>query len=224
MVGTACESTRHTIRKSRRAADMGFPFVSVLTPGYFARQMDGTALEDHYRLVADESSIPLLLYNAPKFAGGVSLTVTSVMRLAEHGNIVGIKDSSSAGPGALLSRLDPSSDFAVLAGSTGFFYPSLLLGAVGGVLSLADYLPGPCLRLYGLFRDEQFGEALELHRRLVRINTGVSGAFGVAGVKAAMDLCGYRGGEPRRPLMALRDEERQKIKTLIEGEGFEIDK
>ena len=221
MVGTATESTRHTIRKSQRAAEMGFPFVSVLTPGYFSKLMDAEKLVDYFRAVADQSPIPVVLYNAPQFAGGVSLTVPSMLGLAEHNNIAGIKDSSSVGPGPLLSRLDPSIDFAVLCGSTGFFYLSLLLGGRGGVISTANYLPELCHNLFEHFKSKAHNEALELHHKLTRINNGVS-IYGPAGVKAAMDLLGYRGYEPRSPLKALGEDERRKLRILIEDEGIEL--
>jgi 4-hydroxy-2-oxoglutarate aldolase len=223
MVGTGCESTRLTVEKTRRAAEMGFPFASIITPSYFARQTTDECLTDHYLRIAESSPIPILLYNAPGFAGGVTLSLQCVSRLATHENIVGIKDSSSAGPGNLLAQLDPSLDFCVLAGSADFFYPSLMLGAVGGILSSANYLPDLSSRLFGLFLQGSYGEALELHSRLVRINRAVSGTFGVSGVKAAMDLLGFHGLEPRHPLRRLSDTEREEIRKRLQNEGIAVE-
>jgi 4-hydroxy-2-oxoglutarate aldolase len=222
MVGTACESTRQTIEKTKRAAEMGFPFASILTPHYFARQMNDEIFSGYYRRIADSSPIPILLYNAPGFAGGVSLSAGCVLALAEHGNIVGIKDSSQAGPGGLLAELGRSCEFCVLAGSANFFYPSLLLGAVGGVLSLANSLPGLCCELYRLYLEGSYERALELNRGIVRINRAVSGRFGVAGVKAAMDIAGFQGGEPRHPLKSLSEAERESVRNTIEQQGVKV--
>ena len=220
MVGTGCESTRQTLEKIRQAAAMGFPLASVLAPHYFPKQVNDALLVSHYTELADNSPIPIVLYNAPEFAGGVALSPACVERLASHKNIAGMKDSSKAGPGAFLSLLARSSDFAVLAGSTDFFYPSLLLGAAGGVLSTSNYLPEECCRLFRMVADGTLKEATDLHHRLARVNRAVSGGFGVSGVKAAMDMMGFHGGVPRRPLRELSSSEKAGIKAAMEKEGF----
>jgi len=188
MVGTGCESTRRTVEKSRMASEMGFDYVIILTPSYFAKQIDGAVLADYYTQIAEETDIP--------------------------------KDSSPTGPGKFLACLDPAEDFHVLAGSANFFYPALHLGAAGGVLSLANVLPGPCCDLYELFVQGRFDQARELHFRLARLNQAISGVWGVAGVKAAMNAAGFKGGQPRHPLKAVADEDIQRIKDKMVAEGF----
>ncbi|MHB9027482.1 MAG: dihydrodipicolinate synthase family protein [Candidatus Latescibacterota bacterium] len=220
MVGTARESTKHTLEITKRVADMGFGYASVLTPSYFAKQMNDTVLTGYFEAVADASPIPVLLYNAPGFAGGVQLSAKAVKKLAAHPNIVGMKDSSSAGPDKFLTLLDHAPDFHVLAGSANFFYASLHLGAAGGIISLANALPEPCCELYRLFLAGEYDRALDLHFKLSRLNGSVSGMYGVAGVKAAMDLAGFRGGEPRRPLVPVSETDRETIRQKIEAEGF----
>ncbi len=222
LVGTACESTKLTVEKTRRAAEMGFPYASILTPNYFARQMNDEVFKGYYTRIADSSAVPILLYNAPGFTGGVTLSTGCVLALAGHENIVGIKDSSPAGPGGLLAHLNRTIDFSVLAGSANFFYPSLIQGAVGGVLSLANSLPSTCCELYRLYREGSYDEALELHRKILRINRSVSGRFGVAGVKAAMDIAGMKGGEPRHPLRPLSEADRDSIRSTIEQLGDDV--
>lgn len=223
MVGTACESTRHTIEKTRRAASMGFEYVSVLTPSYFAKQMNDAVLTGYYEKVADASPIPVLLYNAPGFAGGVQISPKAVNRLAAHPNIVGMKDSSAAGPDRFLTALEPGHEFSVLAGSANFFYASLHLGAVGGIISLANSMPEPCCEMYRLFMAGEYERARSLHFRLARLNGAVSGAYGVAGVKASMDIAGFRGGDPRSPLIPLSDADRDSIRRAILAEGFPLE-
>jgi 4-hydroxy-2-oxoglutarate aldolase len=220
MVGTGCESTRQTIEKSKLAFEMGFDYVSILTPSYFARQIDGAALQCYYERIADSIDIPVLLYNAPGFTGGMEIPLQIVLELSGHANIVGMKDSSAAGPAKLLACLDPTEDFNVLAGSANFFYPSLHLGAPGGVLSLANALPGPCCDIYRLFTQGKYDNAKELSFRLARLNQAISGHWGVAGVKAAMDITGFKGGQPRHPLQGLSDEVRERVRQRIINEGF----
>ncbi len=222
MVGAGCESTRETIARAREIARMGFAFASVITPAYFASRMNDEALEAHYRLVADSSPVPILIYNAPGFAGGVNVSPAVVRRLAAHGNVAGIKDSAPAGPGRYLAALDKDADFCVLAGSVAFFYPSLVLGATGGVLSLANSLPAECVRLHDLARAGRHTEARALHERLVRLNGVSSDRYGVAGVKALMDLVGFAGGDPRRPLVPLTADQRAEMAKAVEREGVAL--
>jgi len=220
MAGTACESTRQTIEKSKLASEMGFDYVSILTPSYFAKRIDGATLQGYYKRVADSVDIPVLLYNAPGFAGGVEIPPQTVLELSRHPNIVGMKDSSPTGPAKFLTCLEPAADFHVLAGSANFFYPALHLGAAGGVLSLANALPCPCCDLYRLFKQGRYDDAKELHFRLARLNQAISGAWGVAGVKAAMDIIGFKAGQPRHPLQGLTDEARERVRQTIINEGF----
>ncbi len=222
MVGTACESTKQTIEKTRKVAEMGFDFASILTPNYFAKKMNDEALTGYYERIADSSPLPVLLYNAPGFTGGVRISPGAVSRLASHENIAGMKDSSPTGPNRFLAQLTPHQEFYVLAGSANFFYPSLHLGAVGGIISLANALPEQCCELYRLFCEGAYEEALELHFRLMRLNSAVSGTYGVAGVKGAMDVCGFNGGEPRHPLKPITEADKEDIRRKIRAEGFAV--
>jgi 4-hydroxy-2-oxoglutarate aldolase len=133
-----------------------------------------------------------------------------------------MKDSSPAGPARFLAGLDPEEDFAVLAGSANTFYSSLHLGATGGVISSANFVPDACVELYRLFLQGQYDRARELSAGLSRLNQAVSGTWGVAGVKAAMDLVGLKGGRPRGPLMPAPDEAVTQIKEAMISEGFLI--
>jgi 4-hydroxy-2-oxoglutarate aldolase len=220
MVGTGCESTRQTIEKSKLVCEMGFDYVSVLSPCYFAKQIDGAVLKNHYERIADSVDIPILLYNAPGFTGGMRIPAKTVVELSRHPNITGMKDSSPEGPAKLLAVLDPAEDFHVLSGSANFFYPCLHLGIPGGVVSLANALPEPCCDLYRLFKQGKYDLARMLHFKLSRLNQAVSGTWGVAGVKAAMDIMGYRGSQPRGPLRPVTNEAAEKIKQQIVKEGF----
>ena len=220
MVGTGCESTKQTIEKSKLVCKMGFDYVSVLTPCYFAKQIDGAVLKSHYERIADSIDVPVLLYNAPGFTGGVRIPAQTIVQLSQHPNIAGMKDSSPEGPAKLFACLDPAEDFHVLAGSANFFYPCLHLGAAGGVISLANTLPDSCCDLYRLFKEGKYDEASSLHFKLSRLNQVVSGAWGVAGVKAAMHIMGFKGGQPRGPLGAVTNDAVEEIRRQIVNEGF----
>ncbi|MBN1804788.1 MAG: dihydrodipicolinate synthase family protein [Sedimentisphaerales bacterium] len=220
MVGTGCESTKQTIEKSELACRMGFDYASIITPNYFAKHIDGETLRRYYTKIADSIDIPVLLYNVPGFASGVTIPIKTVVELSKHPNIAGMKDSAPTGPAKFLAGLDPAEDFHILAGSANFVYSSLHLGATGGVLSLANVLPEHCCNLYRLFEQGKYEEAKELSFRLARLNQTVSGFWSVAGIKAAMDITGFKGGLPRHPFKSLSDEDKQQIKQAIKNERF----
>jgi 4-hydroxy-2-oxoglutarate aldolase len=199
LAGCARESTQATVRAVLRAADLGADGVLVRTPAFFKAHMTGDALEDHYRAVADRSPVPVLLYNFTSLTG-VSLPVQSIARLADHPNIAGIKESDGdvVRLGEIVAAAPP--DFAVFAGSATAFYAGLCAGACGGILALACVLPDLCVELYGLVRSGRHAEAQVLQRRLTPVARAVTSSYGIAGLKAALDLAGYRGGPPRAPL------------------------
>jgi 4-hydroxy-2-oxoglutarate aldolase len=199
IVGTGRESTRATIAATRRAAAAGADAVLVRTPSFFKAQMTGEVLERHYREVADAAPVPVLLYNVTMFTG-VTLPADSVARLAEHPNIVGMKESGSdlAHIADCIARTPE--DFVVLAGSATTYFHALCAGCDGGVLALASLFPDQCVRLRALVQAGAIDDARALQHRLTPIARSVGSTYGVAGLKAALDLAGFAGGPPRPPL------------------------
>jgi 4-hydroxy-2-oxoglutarate aldolase len=199
IAGAGHYSTAVTIAAVRGAARAGADLVLVKTPGYYKTQMTGDAFMRHFTAVADASPVPVLLYNAVMFTG-VSLAPPTVARLALHPNIAGIKESApEIAQVADFVALTPP-EFQVLVGSAPTLYASLCVGAVGGIVAVACVVPELCVRLHALARDGRYREALELQRRLTPLARSVSSVYGVGGLKAALDLQGYAGGEPRQPL------------------------
>lgn len=217
MAGATYDAQRHTERFIAAAADLGADYALVLSPGYFRKQMTEEVLYRYFATLADSAPIPILLYNAPGF-NGIVLEPALVARLATHPNIVGMKDSASSGIEAFLELQQPG--FAVLAGSANFLLKAMLAGSPGGTVSLSNSFPEVALRLYGygVARDEDSGPAYQDY--VTRVNGAISGAYGVPGVKAAMDLAGFEGGYPRRPLLPLTDSERAALKAHLTEEGL----
>jgi 4-hydroxy-2-oxoglutarate aldolase len=217
MAGAAYDAERDTRRFIAAAAATGADFALVLPPGYFRRQMTDEVLHGYYSRLADGAPIPLLLYNAPAFCG-ITLSVPLVARLARHPNIVGMKDSAASGIEDFIPL--QSASFLVLAGSANFLFPAMLGGSVGGTVSLANAFPAVALRLFELGRagDTVRGEPYQAF--VTRVNHAISGTHGVPGVKAAMTLAGFRGGLPRRPLMALEDAQVAALRELLVAEGL----
>lgn len=217
IAGAAYDGQREAERFLAAAADLGADFGLVLPPGYFRKQMTDEVLFRYFATLADGSPIPLLLYNAPGFSG-VTLTPALVSRLAAHPNVVGLKDSASSGIEEFLPFQGDT--FQVLAGSANFLFPAMMRGSAGGTVSLANSFPDVAVRLYdyGVSRDEISGPPYQAW--VARVNHAISGSYGVAGVKAAMDVAGYVGGTPRRPLLALERSQVAALRDLLVGEGL----
>lgn len=200
IAGTGRESTRATIAASRRAGALGADLVLVRTPSFFRSQMTTDVLVRHFTAVADASPIPVLLYNFTAVTG-VNMLPEAVARLSSHPNVIGVKESNpDIGQVGEHVRLTPET-FQVLVGSAQTFYASLSVGATGGILALATVAPDQCVQLYQLAREGRREEALALQHKLIPLARLVTGVYGVAGLKAALDLAGYVGGLPRPPLL-----------------------
>ncbi len=217
MAGTGRESTHHSVIATKEAAAMGVHFASLIAPSFFSKKMTDQALLNHFRTISDVSSIPVLLYNNPEVAV-VTYSTGLIGEIAKDPNIVGMKDSSKGNFASYLLAAGPG--FHLLAGSANFFFEALVMGGVGGVLSIANFAPDACCKVYDLWRAGKLEEARTAQYRLMTLNQKVSGKFGVAGVKAAMDLAGFYGGAPRFPLLPLTVEEKRKLQEDLLASGF----
>jgi 4-hydroxy-2-oxoglutarate aldolase len=181
--------------------------------------MSQEALFRYFIGVADSSPVPVLLYNIPQNTG-VVIEAATVASLAEHHNVVGIKESAgNINAISEMIHLAPPG-FAVLAGSGVILYPSLLLGAAGAILAVACVVPDACVELYDSARSGDQSHARELHNRIAPLSHMVTAALGVAGLKAALDLTGYAGGVPRSPLLRLSEGNIEKVKSVIQSSGL----
>jgi len=221
IVGSGCESTRETIYLTNRMAKIGTHAALIVTPFYYGSKMNDEALIKYYSTVADQVEIPILLYNVPKFTG-INLSAEALSALSNHPNIIGIKDSSGNVNqlGQYLNQVNP--DFNVLVGTAGALFGALTLGCKGGILALANILPKKCVEIFQLVQDGKIKEARELQLRMIPVNHAITAKYGISGLKYAMNLLGYKGGEVRSPLLATKYEEQEKIKEILMGAGIEI--
>ncbi|MBP1621360.1 MAG: hypothetical protein H6Q02_2127 [Acidobacteria bacterium] len=202
LAGVGLESTRATVRLARAAGEAGADALLVLTPFFFRGRMDADALRKHFEAVADAAPVPVFLYNVPMHTSLV-IPPAVVGELARHPNVAGLKDSSGDLPWLLdvLGRVP--AEFKVLCGSAAAFSSELAAGAVGGILALGNALPEPLVELHRRHHAGDTAGALALQKAIIGPLRAIIGAFGIAGIKAAMDLRGLRGGPPRPPLQPL---------------------
>lgn len=219
IAGTGSDSTRETIDLTRRAADLGADAALLVTPHYYRPAMTPVALIHHYLCVADESPIPIMIYNVPVYSN-VEIDAATVIELSQHKNIVGLKDSSAnfMKMGEVI-RFAPAG-FATLVGTGGAMFPALTIGAKGVVPALGNIAPRECVEIFDLFHKGELDKARELQLRMIRPNAAVTSKWGVAGLKAAMDELGYFGGAPRAPLQPLGESERGKLRDILREAGL----
>jgi 4-hydroxy-2-oxoglutarate aldolase len=214
IAGTGAESTAETIARTKRAAALGYTVTLVKTPYYYKPVYKPEVYLRHYRAVADASPIPVLLYSVPIFTG-VSLETPEILALAEHPNIVGIKDSSGVIQRVVEVAGGAPKEFRVLTGGAAVIYPALCAGACGAILALASALPEKCAEVYHFWKAGRHAEAASLQKQLAVASRTVASENGIAGLKYAMDLRGYYGGLPRLPLLPVGEATKGQIAQVI---------
>ena len=220
VVGTGAESTRAAISRTRTAAEAGADAVLVQPPAYYRGAMTPEVLRAHYERVADAAPVPVILYQVPLRFATLELSTGLVAELSEHENIVGIKDSRGDLDlvGSLLEAVRPG--FQVLVGDGARFYGALEVGAVGGILAVADLAPGEAAEIHAAVRAQRGSAAGGIQERIAPVHTEVVARRGVPGVKAALEMLGYQVGPPRSPLPALPEPERDQVQAVLQHAGL----
>lgn len=221
LAGTGCQSTRETISLTRAAAAEGAHAALVINPSYYKGNMNQEELVRHYFDVADGSPVPVLVYNMPANTG-VDMTSRMIIAMAEHPNIVGLKESGGnvVKMGEVLGNV--KTGFQVLAGGAGFLLPSLAMGAAGGILASANIAPGHCLDIYDAFVAGDIARARDMQHRIITLNAAVTARWGVPALKAAMDHLGLFGGQMRRPLLPLKEETKKQLVEMMGETGLKL--
>ncbi len=216
--GTGAETTREVIRLTKMAEREKVDGVSVITPYFISPTQQ--EIFDHYRRIAESTSLPVILYNNPATCGGVKIDVDTVAKLAEIPNVAGIKDSSGDLQNTLeYIRVVPER-FAVLQGRDTIIFPSLLFGARGAIPASANVAPAICAEIFNAFErgDQAASKAAQLKLNPARLSLGLSTPPG--GVKAALALLGKSIGPCRSPIAPLSPEKQQKMRQMLAQSGL----
>jgi len=222
IAGTGTDSIKETISLTNDASKNGADYALIITPSFFKSDMEHSTFINYYLAVADAVKIPVIIYNVPKFTN-VNIHPDTVAELSEHNNIVGIKNSS--GDKELTAKYISGNpdDFHTFVGTGSVLLQGLKDGSDGGILALANIAPAECITIQELFNLRKLEEAEVLQKKMVPVNKAITATFGVAGLKAAMDMIGLFGGHPRLPLNPLDKKAKQELKNiLIEASLIEI--
>ena len=219
IAGASADAYPDVIEMVNTAAECGANAVLIHPPVFFRDKLSDNGVVEFYRFIADHSRIPILLYNVPKYCG-YQFSLDAVRQLATHENIIGLKNSTENIAYFAEVREAVPADFQVLAGTASILFPALMLGACGGVVALANVAPKHCLSIFSDFQNGNFEKARETQQKIMRLNRALTATYGVPGLKAAMDMLGYFGGEPRLPLMAATAQEIAVIRELLKDAGL----
>jgi 4-hydroxy-2-oxoglutarate aldolase len=186
-----------------------------LTPNYYGGKMGDEAQLAYFKEVADNTEIPILIYNVTKFTH-INISPKVVSELSKHKNIIGMKDSSGDVK-QLIQFMNAGLDqeFNLLVGTASAWYPALAVGVKASVMALANCCPDECIEVQKLFEEGKNEESLELYKKMYPVNSAVTGGYGIAGLKYVCDELGFEGGFTRKPLLPLKDREKVELDSII---------
>ena len=217
IAGTGVESVRETVQLTNRAAAIGYHAAMVRTPHYYKSLMNRNEAQLlYFRAVADQAKIPLMIYNWPQTTG-IDIAPEVVAKLAEHPNIIAIKESSGNLEKVMQMIRECPPGFQVLVGSAPTLWPSLQAGAVGAVLAFASAAPYATITIWEAHRTRETEAGADWQGRIARAARLVTVKYGIPGLKYAMDLNGYYGGIPRLPLVPIGADARKEIEAAFQG-------
>jgi 4-hydroxy-2-oxoglutarate aldolase len=201
IAGCGAQSTRETIQLCKEAASSGGSYALVLPPSYYGPLLSTALIIQHFQIVADSSPIPLLIYNYPGACSGLDLSSDTIIALASHPNIVGVK--LTCGNTGKLARIaaGTSPSFFTFGGSADFTLQALIVGGAGVIAGTANLAPKACIRILDLYTQGKLQEAKKLQEIVARGDwVAIRGGF--VAVKNALEAFEGYGGRPRRPCAA----------------------
>jgi 4-hydroxy-tetrahydrodipicolinate synthase len=218
LAGTGSYDTAATIHATRRAAELGADAALVVAPYY--NRPDQRMLEAHYRAVADEGDLPVVVYNVPSRTG-TNVEAATLLRLAAHPRIVGVKEASANLEQIATILRDRPPGFAVLAGDDAWTLAMLAMGGDGVISVASNEIPGEMVTLCAAARAGDWDGARRVHERwLPLFRANFQGGPNPVPVKAALGLMGLVADRLRQPLLPLDDAARERLAAVVRAAGL----
>jgi 4-hydroxy-tetrahydrodipicolinate synthase len=218
IAGTGSNSTATAINSTRRGAALGVDAALVVAPYY--NKPDQRMLESHFRAVADEGGLPIIVYNVPGRTG-VNVEAATLLRLAEHPRIVAVKEASANMDQIATILRDRPAGFSVFAGDDTWTMPMLALGGDGVICTCANEIPGEMAAMCDAAFAGDWEQALLIHERwLSLMKANFAGGPNPVPVKAAMSMMGLCSDVLRMPLMPLDEPDRTRLRQVLESTGL----
>src|SRR5579863_5620373 len=212
IAGVASTATPDAVAQARHYAKLGADGILAILESYFP--LADAQVEAYFRAIADAVDIPVVLYTNPQFQRS-DLSLDVIARLGEHPRIRYIKDAST-NTGRLLSIMNRCPGLKVFSASAHIPAAVMLIGGVGWMAGPACVIPRQSVRLYDLCRAGRWAEAMELQRRLWRINEIFARYNLAACIKAALQHQGYEAGDPVPPQRPLGADERRIVAAALD--------
>jgi 4-hydroxy-tetrahydrodipicolinate synthase len=218
IAGTGSNSTATAINSTRRAAALGVDAALVVAPYY--NKPDQRMLESHFRAVADEGGLPIIVYNVPGRTG-VNVEAATLLRLAEHPRIVAVKEASASMDQIATILRDRPADFSIFAGDDTWTMPMLALGGDGVICTCSNEIPGEMAEMCDAAFAGDWEQARLIHERwLPLMKANFAGGPNPVPVKAAMSMMGLCSDVLRMPLMSLDEPHRGRLRLVLESVGL----
>lgn len=214
IAGAGSNNTKASIKLTKKAEEAGADAVMLVTPYYNKPSQEG--MYRHFRAIAEETSLPVMLYNVPGRTAA-SLAPETTIRLAEIPNIIAIKEASGDLDAITKIVAETPEDFAVYSGDDSLTLPALSVGA-RGIVSVASHIIGPEMQeMIKHYTEGNTAQAALIHQKLLPLMKGLFAAPNPSPLKTALQLKGLDVGSVRLPLIPLNEDERLRLSSLMNG-------
>ena len=218
IAGTGSNSTKEAIRLTRFAKEIGADATLLVVPYYNKPTQEGLYL--HFKQIATQVNIPIILYNIPGRTG-VNMTPETIARLAgDFKNIIGVKEATGSIPQASKILHLCGMDFLLLSGEDGINFPLLAIGGRGFITVTANIAPKDVADLYNHFNNGEFEKARDLHYKLLPLNEALFIETNPIPVKAALSMMDKIKYEYRLPLSEMTPGHYEELKTVLSDYGL----
>lgn len=213
IVGSGSNETEKAVKMSKKYSLLGADYLLVITPYY--NKTNESGLIKHFKMVADNSTCPIILYNVPGRTG-MSISLNVIKELSKHPNICGIKEASGNLSYAtqIVKYLSP--DFVMYSGNDDIIVPMMSIGSVGVISVLANVAPAQTHNLCKLCMEEKYQEANKIQQDLLELVDALFIEVNPIPVKEAMNYLGFNTGGYRMPLDYLSSDHKKKLIEVID--------